>query len=1290
MIGNRDLFRILVSVLLFVFTQSIGAQINRGVIEGIVTDPQSAVIPDVQVTITSLDTNVEARTKTNSTGYYRVVDLVPGRYKAHFEVSGFSSLDVRDIEVPAGKVTREDTQLKLGEVTQLLEVTSEAPLLETGPSNFSTTLGTRTVEEIPLAGRDLQQLVNLVPGVVNVSGPPGSNFGFNSQFGTFPDPTNVLGSTLAVNGGQAGANAWYLDGNLNLSSIAENITVNPSPDAVQEFQVITNAFAAEYSRTGGAVFNVVLKSGTNNFHGNIYEFHRNDATNARNPFTSIDSDGRLIKDRQLRFNNFGGTLGGPVILPKLYNGKDKTHFFFSWDTQILRLLGEQRFSVPTARMRGGDFSEDPNAAQHGIWDPFGTVGPDANGLFQRRAFGTPVPGNPFGADGCLASAVESGRSGGFQTCNFATQIPANRLDPTAQYFINSFPLPNSNDPFGGCPSGLDGFTVCNNFLGAVGGEQKPHNISVKFDHQWSQKSKYFFEWLYNPVTYRNYRVPWTGPAYTNVGFGAVVPLNVRNQIYGIGNTYTFSPTLINEFRYSFSRQFLTTTEGTQSYLDEVAAQSEVIDRLAPLQIPVNRFYPTPSFDVSLPVGGGLGFGGAPWQSINEMSEAHTFLDNVTKIAGKHTLKTGLVYRLEHATWASDFPTSLGFYGGVNADPNTGLGGGGGLAQFLLGAVDSSSSTGFYHGTYQRWRYWGAYIQDDIRITPRFSLNVGLRWDLYGWSKTRRADESGFCLDCPNPLTGLIGKIVYRGDPEFPGPDLYPANKKNFGPRFNFSWAPFQDQKTVIRGGYNIFTSNAANGINSPNQFQSPGWQLGTYWGGSFSPEQCAPFSFQCVAFPLSDTTTDKASLATPPLTATTPALNHDPLLGGGANFMERPSRDPFVQMWSLEVEREVPGDIVLTLGYVGNHGTHLFGETFRNYSYVPTAVRQQFRTGISANIPITDVYSGQTAAKFEEVYGGPTLPRSLLLRNYPFHSVSTPKFDGTSIYHGLNLRVQKRFSHGLHFLAAYTASKKITNASTIILAQAIVNPVSATRSAGVGGRAGALGLRFNGDYYEDRDNRRDRIIAFDDIPQMFNLAVAYELPFGKGKPYLNQGGILNVLFGGWKLATNFNTQSGLPLAITCPGNALSARCNLIGDPKFQGSRSKEERIRQWINPGAFEPPFGSDESFWNNYDPNDDRAYVFGNAGARLPSIRSPGFWNSDMALSKRFPISESKYFEFRWEAFNAFNHQNLGLPDTSFCLPPGADGSQNSVRYEGCSFGRITNVQTDPRSMQFALKVFF
>jgi len=224
-------------------------------------------------------------------------------------------------------------------------------------------------------------------------------------------------------------------------------------------------------------------------------------------------------------------------------------------------------------------------------------------------------------------------------------------------------------------------------------------------------------------------------------------------------------------------------------------------------------------------------------------------------------------------------------------------------------------------------------------------------------------------------------------------------------------------------------------------------------------------------------------------------------------------------------------------------------------------------------------------------------------------------------------------------------------------------------------------------FYQDPDNLKDRTIAVDDVPHMFNYAASYELPFGNGKPFLNQKGIANGVFGGWKLTGTFNAQSGLPLSIGCPSNQLTSRCNLVGNPT---AVTGGQNAAHWINPAAFEPPFGNDQSFWANYNPSDPRAYLFGNAGPQLPFLRAPGFWNLDTSLTKQFHITESKYFEFRWEAFNALNHQNLALPNTSFCLPPNPDGSTDLVHQAGCGFGRITNIATDPRSMEFALKFFF
>ena len=255
------------ALLVFALAGCAFGQLERSSIGGTVVDTQGAAVTGAKVTVTADSTNLTSPTSTNQTGYYEVIGLVPGKYTIRIQAPGFSQVESKDLEVTSGKVIRFDATLTVGSAQQKVEVTAATPLLETSSSNFSTTVPQRTIDDTPVAGRDLLQLVYLLPGVSNVAGPPGSNFGFNSQYGSFPDPSHAQGSDVSVNGGQGGANAWYLDGYLNLSGLVENVAVSPSPDAVTEFQAITEGISAQYGRTGGGVFNVVLKSGTNQPHG---------------------------------------------------------------------------------------------------------------------------------------------------------------------------------------------------------------------------------------------------------------------------------------------------------------------------------------------------------------------------------------------------------------------------------------------------------------------------------------------------------------------------------------------------------------------------------------------------------------------------------------------------------------------------------------------------------------------------------------------------------------------------------------------------------------------------------------------------------------------------------------------------------------------------------------------------------------------------------------------------------------------------------------------------------------
>jgi hypothetical protein len=1273
------------------------AQLNHGIVEGVVTDPAGAAVANASVTVTALDTGVSTPTKTNNTGYYRAVDLVPGRYKIHVESPGFEPLDVVDVQVPAGQQVKVDGQLKVGSTRQTVEVSASAALVETAPSNSSTTVESQIIQDMPLQGRDLQQLIYLLPGVQSDAGPPGSNFGFNSQYSIFPDPTYVQGSDVSVNGGQGGANAWYLDGSLNVSTLSENINVNPSPDAVSEFQAITSNLAAEYGRTGGGVFNVVLKSGTNKLHGSVYDYLRNSALDARNPFTSVDADGNLIPSRRLQFTDFGGTIGGPVVIPHIYNGRDKTFFFFSLDKTILHLNGTEVFTVPTAQMRAGDFSEDPNAAAFGIWNPWSTTGPNANGQFQRTAFGTPLVPN-----GCLNTVVESGG----HTCAFSTQLPSNMLNSIAQYFIASYPLPNFNNPNTNCPAGNGGALICDNYLGNIGNSQNPLNMSIKVDHQWSEKSKYFVEWLFNPGSYGIFKVPWTGATFPSVGFGASFPVDFANQVATVGNTYVFNPTLVNEFRASFSRQYMNSHPSTGAFPDSVTDFSGVQKVLEPAQIYLGPGVPDPQWFVGMPEGRGSTFGNPGFLNMMRAGEAYTILDNITKTLGRHTLMTGFMYRDEHDGRLIYDPTSVNFNGSLMNDPITGLGGFG-LEQFLLGApTPGATQTGLTGQPYQTDHYWGFFVQDDFRVKPNFTLNVGLRYDIPGFWRTRQQPMSNFCLGCVDSATGMPGEMVYSGSPQLPaGSNIFPANKKDFAPRLNFSWNPRGDAKTVVRGGFDLFYTNSVNALNNNGQGVAPGplWQTFSYWQGSFNSEQCAPFLNACPPWELGSPQAPTGELTQPPIPADnlSPAQHKVPGYGSSLQFYAPPPHvDPMVQMWNVDVQRQLPGNMLLEVGYVGTHGTHLAGDTFRNFNYVPTADKLKYQNQLSAEVPISNYFSGNTLALMQQTWGSTQLPLSAMLLPYPlFGSVfSQTVLDAESSYNAVHFKVQKRFSHGLNFISIYTISKEIDSCTEAQLASQLFDPIHSGYGGNIGGRIGAQGGGFAsgssgvfGTGCQNEDNRReDRTISIVDMPQQFNFAGTYELPFGKGRSYLNHGGVVNALLGGWVLTENFNAASGTPLSVSGPCDAVTCRPDLIGDPSLSHSRPKADRINDWINPNAFQPPYGGDQSFWQNPTSTDPRYWQYGTAGLYLPGLRGPGFWNIDTSLSKQFHFGENRYLQFRWELYNALNHQNLGLPNTGFCLPPGPDGETDTVHQAGCSFGKITNIQTDPRAMQFSLKFAF
>jgi len=1218
------------------------AAIDRGTIQGTVTDAQTASIPKVRVEITNTATGVTATQFTNDSGFYAASELVPGSYTVRFQSKGFATLEFTNIEVKAGTTATVDGVLKVGQLAETVDVRAEAPLVEQTASNFSTEVQGQILDQVPIVGRDIQTLVQLLPGVTQSVGPSGSVFGFNSQFGGFPDPTHIVGSGISVNGSQGGANAWYLDGTLNAIVGPESVVVNPAPDAVSEFAMLDNGLAAEWSRTSGAVISVVLKSGTNQFHGNAYGFNRNSYFSASNPFQRRDAAGSEFLSPAVNFNDFGGTIGGPIR-------KNKTFFFASWETSFLHELQPRLYTVPTAQERQGNFTDRPDLAancdpaagvNNCLYDPTSTTGPDANGLFHRTPFATPI-------------------------------IPKSRIDPLAAYYVNSFPNPNFVDPLQQGPSGCG--VLCNNFLGDVGSSQTTHNLSVKVDHQIRDNSKLFVEYLLNPSWYTNYRLPWTGPTAQTAGVAGAQPYRTFNQIFTLGHTQTFGGSFVNEARASYSRQNQKATPNPNALVDNNVIE-EKVKGLNFISDPT--FFPVPTIGL----GSGLpSFGPQQWQNAIQGEDAYTVLDNVTKIIGKHTLKAGVMWRRDDNWNLAGWGYNLSFGGTLTNDPVTGLGGNA-LAQFLLGAVDQGSGTGTYHAPYQTNDYWGFYLQDDFRITKNFTLNIGLRYDLFGWFRERTNALANFDFNIQNPDVPYTGGLVYFGTPAHPASNVFPANKNSLGPRINFSWAPSADRKTVIRGGYDIIYSNS---ISSAFGDQNGAISAPAYANYFTYGQEGTDHTGERPAFILSQ---GAPNLNLPPLGLVKTTNNQ--FLGTSVGSFLQGDHDPYVEQWSLYVQRELPSNMVLSVGYVGTHGLHLYGDEFRNYDHIPTAVRLQDKTQINQTVA--------TPPGLVSLYG-PTVPLSLISVPYPQYAgvgVNVSP-DGFNRYNSLQTKFEKRYSQGMTFTAVYSFSKNIISPNFGSIIGNTATPTTLGRTVGraafipgaISGGSGNVAGSAGAQNPDDRD--LDVAVAPDDIPNILNLAIVYELPFGKGKSFFANNKAGRAVLGGWRLTQNWNFQSGVPVTITGPCDAISCRPDLVGNPQqFSGPRTRQDQENQWFNPAAFLPAWGSNPAIATSSDPTSFADFWnFGTMGVRSPLVRAPGFWNTDMSLSREFHLSEVKYLTFRWEVYNALNHQNLGIPNLNYCLPPNADGSTDLLHQFGCQFGKITNVQTDPRAMQFGLK---
>ncbi len=1161
-----------------VAVSSLMGQTATGSITGTVLDSSQAAVNGATVTIVNEATNEKRSATTNTAGVYSFQLLPPATYKFEASMAGFRTFAVSRIPLDVGQSVAQNVVLQVGQASQTVTVTESGPQIETESSSLGTVLGNNSIIDLPTNGRNSYGFAQLVPGV------RAPNLFTQVAYGNYND------QFLSINGSRVNVSMFLLDGGWNSNAGFNGPGIYPPIDLVQEYKVQTSNVPAEFGNTAGGVINVVTKSGANDVHGSLYDFLRNDFFDANNFFANAAGQ----KIAPIRFNQFGAAMGGPVYIPKLYDGRNKTFFFFSYEGLRWVRAYTATGTMPTALQRQGDFSQTFNQAgqQIIVYDPNSTV--QANGQYSR----TPLPGNRM--------------------------LPS-QINPVSARLVPYLPLPNTTG---------NALTGANNFTSTLSAPLNQDTYSIRVDQKITDNQKLFVRWSKNNGLVERPDVYGT----TNPLFAYSQPTNgtdnSHNQEGTVNYNYVINPTTVLELSSSVLHYWLgranpalgfnPTQVGFPSYFNNVG--------LTPCfpSIAVSGMGAT----IATPDTGG-GFIG-DCQYTNQSYDTFSDYGNLTKVMGAHTLKMGADWfenrwSQRSGPASNSYNFSSRFTQGPNpvaASANSGVG----FASFLFGTGDSGSITSSAPGEFVSYHSYGGYFQDDWKVSPKLTLNIGLRYDFNApWSEkyNRINDWNG------TTLTTAPNGVVLRGGLEFPGVNGLPKgqfqnNRTNFAPRFGFAFSP--DAKTVFRGSFGIFYGPTNGAAFAGNMSPYTGFSASTSWVSTINGVN--PVNTLDNPFPNGFQRAPGSSQGL--LT----------LLGQNLNTMDRARLNLYSEQWNFGIERTLPGSFLLGVAYAGSHGVHLYSPTA--YNQLPD---QYLSLGNALLNLVPNPYYGLVASG---PLSAPTVQQGQLLRPFPqFQNVNAESNSyGNSIYHSLQVKLERRFSHGFGMLLSYTWSKLIDD----------VLP-SDTYS-------GFPGESFSAGYIQDSYNRRaDRSVANFDTPHYLAINSNWQLPFGAGKPLLNHNGWANTIVGGWQLNGIFNIHTGAPLGLTTQSNTLNnysaygwasnvERPSYVGGPIYT-SGAISSRLNDYFNINAFQTP----------------APFTYGNTGRLLPYLRGPGAVQLDVSLFKEIPIHERLHMQFRAEVFNVLNHPQFDNPNTVIGSPQA---------------GVISNQVNSPRDMQLALKLLF
>jgi hypothetical protein len=1246
---------ILFSAFALILPVTLFGQAYFGTVSGALTDVSGAVVQGANVILVDQQRGFTFNTTSDDNGRYLFRSISPGVYSVSVESKGFMKTVARNVQVDVNQNATANLTLKVAGSEQRVEVSAEAQTIQTEDAETGQVVNRRFINDLPLIDRNLVELTSLAPGVTAMD-----------------DQCDVTctGTNFVSNGSRGSTADILLDGasvtNSEPNGGITAATYVPSPEAVEEFKVEQTNFSAEYGFSGGSVVNIITRAGTNKFHGGLYDFARDQIFDANNWFN--DRFGQPIAP--LRRQDMGATIGGPII-------KNKTFFFFDYERLRQTTMGTSFAGVPTDAMRAGDFgavclnasNTDNNGNVHpGAWDK--TAGSANYGqCVQADDITTPVLSgqlwDPFVRtyDSGVGAAIWKNSNGFIPFNNIGTYISpgnpklpsglgptpglaGNLIDPVAQKMMSYFPEPN-----------ITGGNIYRNWIGSGPSHGYNDQFDIRVDHRFSQKNlmnvKYSQQWSHGSSLncFKNFTDPCEGgPNTTNA------------HLFAVNDTHTISPTLLLNMTLGFSRGAW--------HIDAYNPQG-VSDPLGTLGFPsylyANGFKGVPAIFIGQYLSAGYtSMGTDPYGNYRLGQDTGQFTATLDKVRGAHEMKFGFEGRIHQMNYIQtnapvgvfSFDTSGSAACPGVGNPNYGMTGiqfcgGDPMASFLMGAMNGNSSYEIqFRPATDNYQY-GVFAQDNWKATSKLTLNLGLRYDVTLPRTDRYNRQNWFDPNAVSPLNG--GSLSYVDDLYGPttlnlrGGEVFasPSQRKNyvtdwhdFQPRFGlaFQFSP----KWVFRGGYGIYYGQSRSGVTGVVPYGSQGFNQYTNVIPTYQNDGATPYLHLSNPFP--------NGLIQPPGNAL--GLMNDvgyyaigPLRTAVANLT------PYEQSWSLGIERELPGKVLINAEYIGKKGTHLPFSGANQLDFLGPQIESPAANINNLLTYVTNPFSSQNGGPISDpnsTLSSPTVQEFQLQLPFPqFTGVANDvRLIASSTYHGLQLLAEKRYSNGLQFLVTYVWSKSIDDSS-----QADDN------------------VTWLGSFTSLQDPNKpwlERSLSTFDIPHVVQFSYSYDLPFGHGRKMLgNMPRVLDAVVGGWKTNGIWRISDGRPLSYSVSdGNSLPTyggmRPNLVGTPR-------RNRGSDWVD------QFFTDITVFQR--PPD---FTLGSLPRAYGLIRTPWSFGTDLSVAKQFPLTrvrEQMNLEFRIEARNAFNHPVFGQPDT------GVDDG---------SFGQISYTSNTPREVQLAIKFNF